>query len=348
VLFITYVVHSLNHRLSGMEAWLVSHQRLLEQLTGWPLERTEVTDDRLGILLSELGGDAERIAVYQAEQGRHLIRAYELPTEVARYDTSSFNVYHAPDGAEPGGILAFGHSKDRRPDLLQFKQGLGTLDPAGVPIFTETLPGNGADAPLYSKAWRTMGQTLGHQDFLLVADCKAAAIETRATLAQEGGWYLFPVPLTGKTPEELAAWIRQPPAEPRDIVLDVGVGAAGEGNRIGRGFEVEKTLTVERDKQTYQWQERWLVIRSDKHAKRQKKKLMKHVETAEKEVKQLYPKAGEEAKELAARAAKVIEKHGVSDFLSVSIGERIEYRKRYLKRGRPGPASRAIALKFLI
>jgi len=46
VLFITYVVHSLNHRLSGMEAWLVSHQRLLEQLTGWSLERTEVTDDR--------------------------------------------------------------------------------------------------------------------------------------------------------------------------------------------------------------------------------------------------------------------------------------------------------------
>jgi hypothetical protein len=92
VLFITYMVHSLNHRLSGMEAWLVSHQRLLEQLTGWSLERTEVTDDRLGILLSELGSDAERIATYQAEQGQYLIRAYELPTEVARYDTTSFNV----------------------------------------------------------------------------------------------------------------------------------------------------------------------------------------------------------------------------------------------------------------
>ena len=99
-----------------MEAWLGSHQRLLEQLTGWSLERTEVTDDRLGILLSELGGDEERIAVYQAEQGRHLIRAYELPTDVARYDTSSFSGYHAPEGAEPGGLLAVGHSKDQRPD----------------------------------------------------------------------------------------------------------------------------------------------------------------------------------------------------------------------------------------
>ena len=339
VLFITYVVHSLNHRLSGMEAWLVSHQRLLEQLTGWSLERTEVTDDRLGILLSELGGDADRIAVYQAEQGRHLIRAYELPTNVARYDTSSFTVYHAPEGAEPEGLLAFGHSKDKRPDLLQFKQGLGTLDPAGVPIFTETLTGNGADDPLYIGAWRTMGQTLGRNDFLLVADCKAAALETRATIAQEGGWYLFPVPLTGKTPEELAGWIRQPPVEPRAIILEAMDPDSGEGKRIGIGFEVEKTLTAELGQQTYQWQERWLVIRSDNHAKRQKKKLIKGVETAETDVKKLYPKAGEGAEELAARAAKVIEKHGVSDFLSVSISERIEYRKRYLKRGRPGPTS---------
>ena len=63
------------------------------------------------------------------------------------------------------------------------------------------------------------------------------------------------------------------------------------------------------------------------------------METAEKEVKKLYPKADEGAQELAARANKVIEKHEVSDFLSVSIGERIEYRKRYLKRGRPGPTS---------
>jgi transposase len=67
---------------------------------------------------------------------------------VARYDTTSFNVYHAPEGTAPGGLLAFGHSKDQRPDLRQFKPGLGTLDPAGVPIFTETVNGHRADDPL--------------------------------------------------------------------------------------------------------------------------------------------------------------------------------------------------------
>jgi transposase len=150
---------------------------------------------------------------------------------------------------------------------------------------------------------------------------------------------LFPVPLTGNTPAELAGWIRQPPAELRDLILEVEVGAGGEGKRIGKGFEVEKTLTVERDKQPYQWKERWLVIRSDNHAKRQKKQLLKRIETAEKELKKLYPKATEGQEELAARANKVIENKGVSNFLSVSISERITYRKRYLKRGRPGPTS---------
>ena len=81
------------------------------------------------------------------------------------------------------------------------------------------------------------------------------------------------------------------------------------------------------------------MIRSDNHAKRQKKQLINRVETAETDVKKRYPKAGEGAEELAARANKVIENHGVSDFLLVSVTERIESRKRYRKRGRPGPTS---------
>ncbi|MBK8751171.1 MAG: DUF4277 domain-containing protein [Candidatus Competibacteraceae bacterium] len=145
VLFITYVIHSLNHRLSGMEVWVAKRQHLLEQLTGWTLTPKDATDDRLGILTQVLGSDPEQQVAYQVEQGKYLIQAYELPTEVARYDTTSFNVYHASDELEGDGILVFGHSKDRRPDLLQFKQGLGTLDPAGVPLLTMTLKGSAAD-----------------------------------------------------------------------------------------------------------------------------------------------------------------------------------------------------------
>jgi len=51
------------------------------------------------------------------------------------------------------------------------------LDPAGVPILSETFPGNRADDPCYLPAWRCMVKTIGSPDFLFITDCKAASHE---------------------------------------------------------------------------------------------------------------------------------------------------------------------------
>ena len=109
VLFILYMIHSLNHRLSGMEGWIAQHRHLLEQLTGWTITPKEATDDRLGLLIEVLGSDLEHMIRYQIEQGAGMIQAYALPTEVARFDLTSVNVYHAPEKVAEGGILEFGH-----------------------------------------------------------------------------------------------------------------------------------------------------------------------------------------------------------------------------------------------
>jgi transposase len=136
VLFLAFVLQQREHRLSYFADWLQQHQHMIQATTGWVLGPKEGTDDRLGILLQTLGGDAETLQAFHQQHGQHLVHAYALPTDVARYDTTSFNVYHAPP--EPGqrdhALLRFGFSKDQRPDLLQFKQALGTLDPAGVPL----------------------------------------------------------------------------------------------------------------------------------------------------------------------------------------------------------------------
>jgi transposase len=58
------------------------------------------------------------------------------------------------DHQKDNGRVQFGHSKNHRPDLLQFKQGLGTIDPAGIPLMTETISGEKADDPCYVPAWR--------------------------------------------------------------------------------------------------------------------------------------------------------------------------------------------------
>jgi transposase len=333
VLFITYVVHSLNHRLCGMEGWVARHQHTLEQLTGWSLDPKQATDDRLGILMGELGRSPERLEQYQIQNGPYLIRAYELPTPIARYDTTSVNVYHTPADSEKGGLLTFGYSKDRRPDLVQFKQGLGTLDPAGVPLMTETLNGNEADDGRYVNAWRQLRDMIGHENFFLIGDSKGAALETRGQLAAAGGYYLFPLPMTGHVPEKLAAWVREGKS-PRQAIW---LGEGEEKQRVGEGFEVEQTLTAELEKTSYEWKERWLVIKSNSQAERQQQQLCKRLEKAEKALEKLYPKATESHEELRERAEKVLEKHGVSDLIRIQIDERIEYHKRYLKAGRPGP-----------
>ena len=236
LLFVAYIIHQRSHRLMKMEGWLNDHRTVIEQVTGWSICQKEATDDRIGLLLDELGYSEEKCATLQQRLGEHLIQAYELPTDVGRYDTSSFSVHHAvPEpGEPPRELLRFGHSKDKQPSLLQFKQGLGTLDPAGVPILTHTLSGEVADDGLYLSAWQQMGVTLKRTDFLLVADCKAAAMETRVGIATQQGFYLFPLPMTGETP----AWLQeqdQASHHPRDCSARSGRqlrSTQGAGQRL--------------------------------------------------------------------------------------------------------------------
>ena len=163
-------------------------------------------------LLEVIGGEVESREQTEEQLGQRMIRAYQLPTEVARCDTSSFSVYHQiEEGNEATSLLRFGHSKNHRPDLRQYRQLLGTIDPAGVPLVSETLPGNGADDPVYLPTWHRLTKVIGHKDFIYIADCKAAAHQTRAQLAQAGGLYCFPLPMTGHIPSLLKSWVLNPP-----------------------------------------------------------------------------------------------------------------------------------------
>jgi transposase len=123
VLFVVYVVHGLNHRLYQMEQWVEEHFHVISQACGWTLSSKDATDDRVGAMMHVLGADTSRHISFQRESGRHYIQAYALPTDVVRYDTTSFNVYHGASSKASNGLLSFGHSKDHRPDLLQFKEG---------------------------------------------------------------------------------------------------------------------------------------------------------------------------------------------------------------------------------
>jgi len=337
VLFVTYVLHSLTHRLSSMESWVKEHKTVIEQVTGWKLAEKDATDDRLCRLVEVLGHDMEMIYKFQLQMSPRLISGHQLPTDVARYDTTSFSVWHQRN--LQNGLLALGHSKDHRPDLLQYKQGLGVLDPAGIPILSETIPGNCADDPLYFPAWKRMANVIGSSDFLYIADCKAASLETRAGIAHGKGSYLFPLPMTGETPKHIKELVLNPPETIQDIIL--APKSDEEDVRIvGRGFAVNRQITAQLPGgEIHSFEEQWMVTRSDAHAQRQIESLMTRIDKVISKISNLKPKTNETADSFQARADKILENAKLDDCLHVEVNETITLQKKYTSKGRPGPNS---------
>lgn len=140
VLFLSYVVSQSDHRLCAVEAWVEKHRQTLEMATGWTIGEKDATDDRLADLLSIIGSSkSESRDNIALRLGQKTIRAYELPTDKARSDTTSFSVYHQP-GTESSNLLNFGYSKDHRPDLVQYRQMLATCLPDGIALIGSDSP----------------------------------------------------------------------------------------------------------------------------------------------------------------------------------------------------------------
>ena len=208
VLFLSYVVSQSDHRLCAVEPWVENHRKTLEMATGWKIGVKDATDDRLADLLSIIGSskqqERENIAL---RLGQKTIRAYELPTDKARSDTTSFSVYHQPrTETESENLINFGYSKDRRPDLVQYRQMLATLDPMGLPLLGATLPGNKTDESDYLPTWRQLAKIIGHKDFLFLADSKASTWNNRGSINHEGGIYCFPLAMVKPRPKLLSQW----------------------------------------------------------------------------------------------------------------------------------------------
>lgn len=331
VVFVAYILSQCNHFLSPVRDCVAKHRYCLEQALGQPIGATDFTDERLEDLLDAVGDDqvGEQI---EEQMGQHLIRAYELPTDTARIDTTTANVYHQP--AE-SNLLDFGHSKDHRPDLRQFKEVLSTLDPLGMPLCSATVAGHCADDPLYLPTWQRLVKILGRADFLVVGDCKLASLANRAQIQQGGGYYLAPLPLTGDTPADLRHWVLNPPVPPVDLHLPEVAEA------VGKGFEVvtPQTWTASASGASVTWDERTLVVRSDKLARRHQQSLANRLLRAEQALGKLKADATAELAELTARSQALLTRYDVAAYLQVTWTAHTTETKHYLKRGRHGPDS---------
>jgi transposase len=334
VLVLTYIITQADHRLCAVEGWVKAHKQVLELATGWKIEEKDTSDDRLARVVEELGKQEEACQKIEEKLGQHLIRAYQLPTEVAITDTSSFNVNHQQIESESESILRYGHSKDKRPDLLQYRQLLGTIDPAGIPLLSSTLPGNGADDPEYWPAWQRMAKVIGHKEFVFLADCKGASMATRGQIAGRGGIYCFPLPMNGQNPLLLKQWVLNPPADTEEIRLP---RLDETEPAVGRGFEVElgKFWLNPETRQWVRWHERYLVVYSENFANSQLRGLEQRLNAAENALLKLAAKPGKDLVQLDEKIEAILKRHRVSEFFVVNTKAEISTQTRHLGRGRP-------------
>jgi transposase len=203
--------------------------------------------------------DNKRWQTFEGALTQHLLRVYDLQPERVRLDSTTASGYWS---VTEDGLFQFGHSKDHRPDLPQVKVMLSVLDPLGLPVATDVVPGQRADDPLYVPAITRVRASLGRRGLLYVGDCKMGALVTRASLQAGGDFYLCPL-----------SEIQLPPVVLEDYLGSVSIGqqpltritrltATGNRQHIADGYERLEPLTAAVAGAALTWTERRLVVRS--------------------------------------------------------------------------------------
>jgi len=176
---VTWLAHILsehNHFMSHVQDWVAQLPHLWAGLWGQAVRPLDVSDDRLAevvrrLSLTEVWEPLER------QITQRMVRVYELPTERVRLDTTTAKVY---GGSDLSVLFQRGHSKDHRPDLRQLKVMLASLDPLGVLVGADVVPGNTADDGLYVPMIARLRSTLPPKGLLYIGDCKDTVGELEA------------------------------------------------------------------------------------------------------------------------------------------------------------------------
>lgn len=256
--WLAHILSRADHRLNQVRRWAERLLYTLNPALPTPLRPTDLTDDRLADLLRALSDDGNWTAFEQA-LNRHTLRVYDLQPALVRVDSTTASGYW---GASDDGLFQFGHSKDHRPDLRQVKLMLATLDPLGMPLAVDVVPGQRSDDPLYLPIIARVRASLGRTGLLYVGDCKLGALLTRATIQRDGDHYLCPLGLVQLPAAEIAALVEQALDAPDQIHRLARPAADGQSVVIAEGSETTVTLTACVDAQTLTWDERRLVVRS--------------------------------------------------------------------------------------
>jgi transposase len=184
---------------------------------------------------------------------------YDLQPERVRLDRTTARGYWR---VTEDGRLQCGHHKDHRPDLPQVNVMRSVLDPLGLPVATDIVPGQRADDPLYLPAIARVRESIGRRGLLYVGDCKMGALETRASLQAGGDCYLCPLAEVQLPPAVLEGYLESVASGHQPLTRITRLTVTGTRQHSADGYDRLEPLTAEVAGHLVAWTERRLVVRS--------------------------------------------------------------------------------------
>jgi transposase len=337
-----YILSEADHRMSEVEPWAAQRLETLSRLLPG-VHLKDFTDDRLADGLCYLSDDENWEAI-EHQLGQRLVRVYDLTSGTLRLDSTTAAVYH---NAEGNTLFRHGHSKDRRPDLAQFKVMLASLDPLGMPVATLVVAGNQDDDGLYVPAIADARPVVGQGGRLYIGDAKMGARNTRAFIQADGDHYLTPLAQTGTVPEQLLRLLEPVWQGTRRLQRiytpspeDGGVAAAGS-QLLALGYETTREQRARLNGQFIVWTERVLVIYSPALARKARRGLAERLQRAEQALLALTPPRGrgkrqwDDAEALQVAGEAILNKHRVQGLLQVQYHKEVARCPRRQYRDRP-------------
>ena len=360
-IWLMHILTQHTHRMDCVQEWVAKHLVVLRKLTRQKVTALDFTDDRLALCLRYLAPSATW-ANLEKRLTRGLIQVYDLKQRLPerwlmRLDATVGSVGHDADNHT---LFQVGKAKNGLYATL-FKMMVASLDPLGIPVAVDVVPGNRADDPLYMPVYGRIKEIIPEPELLVVGDSKMSALGTRAAIVSHNDQYLTPLAHLKDEPELLPDLLSDGSdraEEMRLIFLEADLPPDGqmpdESLAIAQGFEVNREHTFVIAGEEITWTERLLVVCSFSYRQSMIAGLHRRLAKAEKALRALTPARSRGKRQIKDEASllssieRIEKQYGVQGLFTYAYQQQVTERQIRGYRGKSARIERKVRFQLTV